>query len=114
MTEYSITSDKMVLTVNGVVTAPSLWRYSPVKLARRDDPQTSKDAAVRASGRVQDTIDRCVVALKKHGPMIPTQISVMTGIHYSEIQRRGKPAEEGGFIIRGPDTKDGQTVWRAK
>lgn len=96
------------------VRASDMHMFKTTPLARSTDPQTSHDAAKRIiySNRIQETIDKSVAALQKYGPMIPAEIALKTGIHYSEIQRRGKPAEEGGYITRGPETRDGQTVWK--
>lgn len=88
-------------------------------LVRNTDPQTSRDAAGKA--RVFKARHIAIIwdALKtldmiKPGIATPRSIAEYTGIDYVAVQRRGAEMERKGLIVRGPDKRHGQLVWRAK
>jgi DNA-binding MarR family transcriptional regulator len=83
-------------------------------LARVTDPQTSWDAASKSDTFRARHISLIWTCLKDHGAMIPREIAAKTGLEYHAVQRRGKQMERDGLIVRGPEIKNGQTVWRVK
>jgi hypothetical protein len=83
-------------------------------LARRSDPQTSHDAAEKAKHFQARHISIIWDCLVQNGPMTPKEIeSWFTGLDYVAIQRRGCDLERRGLIVRGPEVRDGQRVWKA-
>ena len=88
-------------------------------LSRTTDPQTSHDAADKS--RVFKARHIAIIwdALKtldmiKPGIATPRAIAEYTGIDYVAVQRRGAEMERKGLIVRGPDKRHGQLVWREK
>lgn len=82
-------------------------------LARRNDPDTSHEAATRArefQARHEALIWQ---ALKDYGPSIPPELEVYTGLESIAISRRGAGMERKGLVSMGPDKREGYRVWRA-
>lgn len=82
-------------------------------LARRDDPQTSKRAAVKSSEFRARHIAVILDALRQHGPMTAIEIASVTRLDNVQISRRGKEMQQSGLVSVGPDIRDGCRVWRA-
>jgi len=85
-------------------------------LVRKSDPQTSRDAAKKASKFAADHISAIYRALRLCKKAVtPSEMVVLVGWpfpNYYQIQRRGAQMERMGLIIRGPEKRDGQRVWR--
>ena len=103
-----ISSDNMVLTVNGKTFCKT------TSLVRSTDPQTSHDAAVKAHEFKARHISLIWTCLKDSGPMIPAEIARATNSDYHAVQRRMSEMREKGLIERLPETKYGQHLVRAK
>jgi hypothetical protein len=88
------------------------WREEPVEppRARATDPETSHQAARRAAVRVQLSHQNCILgALYK--PMIPTEISKLTGLSIVQIDRRRKELLERGEIRLTGVEREGYQEW---
>lgn len=85
-----------------------------IPLSHRTDPQTSYDAAEKArtfKARHVALIWNKLRELHGHG-QTPYQLSRLIGLDYIAVQRRGAEMERKGLIVRGPDKRDGQLIWR--
>lgn len=99
----------IVSSWRGLSYDPSL----PKKLSRNTDPATSKEAAatIVKSGAVKSHHSKIVNALRKHGPMIPDEISKAAKIRRSAVFRRMN--ELKGLVSRTGEKRGGQSVWNA-
>lgn len=78
--------------------------------ARRNDPQTSKDAAGRVDG-VQ-LARRVLDALRAGGAGSSHEIADRLGMPRDSISPRMKPLEIAGAVRRA-GRRDGKTIWEA-
>ena len=92
--------------------------FNPVRLARKTDPATSKEAAERVreffAGHAQKVLD----CLKAHGPQTPEQIGARIGLDPYAIRKRLPELERAGFAQPTGETAPtasgrSQRVWRA-
>lgn len=66
----------------------SLLDAATRRRARRTDPATSKQAAMRAGTFAQSHADRIAAALKQHGPLTAHELEPFVGLNYVQIDRR--------------------------
>ncbi len=96
------------------VAASDMHMFKTTPLARNTDSITSHVAASKSCEFRARHIARIWTCLKDNGAMIPAEIAKATGLDYHAVQKRGKEMETNGLIVRGPEVRYGQTVWRAK
>lgn len=81
------------------------------RLARKDDPATSKNAA----GRVGEFKTRHIALIwnaLESGPMTKDEIAAVTRLTDIQVARRGKEMSEAGLVMIGPATQNGCRIWR--
>lgn len=80
-----------------------------LRLARKDDPQTSKAAATRAARFKESHADVILGVLWR--PMVPPEISKFTGLSIVQIDRRRKELLELGEIRLTGREREGFAEW---
>lgn len=86
--------------------------------ARKDDPQTSKDAARQASVVAASHCFMILEALKAHGPMGKTRLAAKTGIDHVAVCRRLADLKAANLALPTGDTEKSGTnrderIWQA-
>ena len=84
-------------------------------LVRKSDPQTSRDAAKAAAKFKRFHILRIFMFLECNKSRVgwtPRQIAAAIRMDYVAVQRRAIELVRHGLIIRGPEKREGQRVWR--
>lgn len=87
--------------------------FTPERLARKRDPETSKRAASNTASFRARHAALIWEALKQHGPMTAHEIAARTNLDNVQVSRRGKEMVERNLVTIGPATRDGCRVWRA-
>lgn len=87
--------------------------FTPERLTRRRDPQTSREAAER-SGKFRGRHEALILEALKAGPMTKDEIATATGLTDIQVARRGKEMTEAGLVTIGPETRDGCRVWKRR
>lgn len=101
------------------ISKESKWRglsQDPaLKLSRRTDPATSKEAAAKAvrSGMVMTHCQRILACLKDHGPQNANQVGARLKLHPHQVMKRFSDLKNDGFASPNGKVLDGQRVWNA-
>lgn len=80
------------------------------RMARKTDPQTSKDAARRAAVRIQMSHQNAILGIL-YRPMIPPEIGALIGLSVVQVDRRRKELLERGEIRLTGVERDGYQEW---
>lgn len=98
----------------------SKWRglaspIQPEHLARRTDPQTSKDAAVKSvkSGLVTNHCDLIRAMLQEYGPQNANEVGARIGLHAHQVMKRFSDLRKIKLASRTGEVRQGQSVWNA-
>jgi len=102
------------LAIDFTAPAPADFRH----LARRNDPDTSKQAAARVHEFAAGHCAEILAALKRHGPASPERIAELTGIDRVAVCRRLPEIERAGLARPTGETVPtlsgrSQRVWAA-
>lgn len=89
----------------------------PAPRARRKDPETSHQAAAKASGLAQDHCRLITLALQEHGPQTIYELAARTRLSHVQIARRLPELAAADFVVVTNETRAGSTgrqcrVWR--
>ena len=86
----------------------------PFRIARTDDPQTSKDAAAIApTGKMRNLVYDLIVAAGKNGTTIKEMVKANPDIQASSITSRPNELEKQGLVGYQGDRRNGSRVIRA-
>jgi hypothetical protein len=106
-----------ILSQQGVPPVPMTLTIDPTRLARTDNPETSRKAAENASRRGPSQRRRVWEALKKLGGATDYELSVEVGILRSSAAKRRQELVDLGHVVETPqrrktDTGTDAIVWR--
>jgi hypothetical protein len=106
-----------ILHQQGVPPVPMTLTIAPTRLARTQDPETSRKAAENASRRGPSQRRRVWEALKKLGGATDYELSVEVGILRSSAAKRRQELVDLGHVVETPlrrktDTGTDAIVWR--
>jgi hypothetical protein len=86
----------------------SSYGTEPRKLARRDDPETSKAAAQSTdTTRLERLVHSAIYAHRSEGCIAADLLALFPNHAYSSITARFKALEDKGLISCGPDKRRG-------
>lgn len=103
------------------LTEPTHWRglsnppIDPKHLARRTDPQTSKDAAIIAvsTGHIATHCERIWNCLGEYGSQNANEVAARLGLHAHQVLKRFSDLHKMKKASRTGEVRHGQSVWNA-
>lgn len=95
--------------------APPVKTVEERLMSRKDDPQTSQDAARRVAGHVSLLQAEVLQAFKEFGPMTAGECEKLARFDhcgFSTIRKRCSELAKAGHLVATGERRDGMTVWR--